>query len=87
MMPFVIEHELYKLFRSPLFQTDVKKCIADPMDLTAFNYIAGNSSTGGQISLNHVRMLRSPLASISLPPVQRFLFVQSRAEALAGVVS
>ncbi|EGF82760.1 hypothetical protein BATDEDRAFT_22884 [Batrachochytrium dendrobatidis JAM81] len=39
-----------------------------------------------RISLNDVRMLRSPLANETLPPVQRFLFVQSRPEAISSVV-
>ncbi|KAH9274483.1 hypothetical protein BASA83_003116 [Batrachochytrium salamandrivorans] len=39
-----------------------------------------------QLSLNAVRMLRSPLANETLPPVQRFLFVQSRPEAISSVV-
>nr|KAJ3405512.1 hypothetical protein HK105_003727 [Polyrhizophydium stewartii] len=39
-----------------------------------------------KISINAVRMLRSPLANETLPPVQRFLFVQSRPEAISSVV-
>jgi hypothetical protein len=39
-----------------------------------------------RISLNDVRMLRSPLANDTLPPLQRFLFVMSRPEAMSGVV-
>lgn len=38
------------------------------------------------ISLNDVRMLRSPLANETLPPLQKFLFVMSRPEAMSGVI-
>jgi hypothetical protein len=45
-----------------------------------------SSKVSQRISLNEVRILRSPLANDSLPPLQRFLFVNSRPEAISSMV-
>ena len=39
-----------------------------------------------KISINVVRMIRSPLADECLPPPQRFLFIQTRPEAVSNAV-
>ncbi|KAJ3028793.1 hypothetical protein HK097_005891, partial [Rhizophlyctis rosea] len=39
-----------------------------------------------KISINAVRMARSPLADAVLPPPQRFLFVQTRPELIGNLV-
>ncbi|KAI8916176.1 hypothetical protein EDD86DRAFT_244116 [Gorgonomyces haynaldii] len=51
-LPFVIEYEFQRLFRSKLFQPDTRQQITDPVDLTTFNYITSEKKkTESQMGL------------------------------------